>query len=229
VVHTDHTKTYYLGPQFQQLLWLGNPLREPTHPTVVSYEVLTLPTHPRCFTVRQMNMAARRAITLGRVFGGLLILAFIAIILTTGTRGGARDHFVCKQSPLLAGSSVPVPVRRILQRACQDCHSEETQWPWYASAPLISWRIHSDVERGRGFLNLSKWNDYIEGERRALATAIGAAIQSDLMPPAAYIWIHHNARLSSLDQQVIEVWALGKLQSGPAIRETQEACKARGH
>jgi Haem-binding domain len=178
-----------------------------------------------------MDMAARRTITLRRVFGGLLILAVAAIGFTTGTRIGTgdHDHSLCERSALLAGSSVPVPVRRILQRACQDCHSENTRWPWYASAPLISWRIHRDVEKGRAFLNLSRWNDYTESEQRALATAVGAAIQSHVMPPASYIWIHQDARLSSLDRQAIQAWVLGKLQSSPATRETQATCKRGGH
>ena len=120
-----------------------------------------------------------------------------------------RNQPVMEKS-LLAGSSVPVPVRAILQRACGDCHSENTIWPWYAHIPPISLQIHSDVAKGRAFLDLSKWNDYTEGERRGFTVAIRAAIQNHRMPPPKYVWMHPEARLSIDELELVNAWALAK-------------------
>jgi hypothetical protein len=154
-------------------------------------------------------MLTRNLASLRRSFFALIAVAPIALGLATATAGGAGNQAVMKKS-LLAGSNVPVPVRAVLQRACQDCHSENTVWPWYAHIPLISSQIHDDVEKGRAIMNLSKWNNYTEGERRGFMAAIGADIQGHLMPPPKYLWIHREARLSSDEMKSIRAWAFAK-------------------
>src|SRR5579863_6211270 len=135
-----------------------------------------------------MSMTTLNPVHLRRGLVGLVIVASVAFALTTPTPNGARNQTVIEE-PLLAGSKVPVPVRTILQRACQDCHSANTDWPWYSRIPPISRQIHNDVEKGRAFMDLTKWNDYTESERRGFTAAIGAAIQNHLMPPPKYVWM----------------------------------------
>jgi heme-binding protein len=108
---------------------------------------------------------------------------------------------------LLAGSQTPPDVRSVLERACQNCHSENTVWPWYANLPLLSQQIHGDVDRGRSFMNFSKWDDYSELERRGYLLAIVAATESHLMPPPKYSWIHREARLSDAELRLLRSWA----------------------
>src|SRR5215472_18503039 len=134
-------------------------------------------------------MATRNAVPSRRVFVGLIVGASVALALTTASADGTENQ-TAKAKSLLTGSNVPVPVRAVLQHACQDCHSKNTVWPWYSHIPPISWQIHSDVERGRAFMDLSKWNDYTEIERRGFTAAIGAAIQNHLMPPPKYVLMH---------------------------------------
>jgi hypothetical protein len=62
--------------------------------------------------------------------------------------------------------------------------------------------------QGRAFMDLSKWNEYTEGERRGFTLAIGAAIQNNLMPPPKYVWMHPAARLSSDELSSIKEWAI---------------------
>jgi hypothetical protein len=51
-------------------------------------------------------------------------------------------------------------VKVVLRRACYDCHSNETQWPWYSRIAPISWLLAWDVREGRAELNFSTWNRY---------------------------------------------------------------------
>jgi Haem-binding domain len=151
-------------------------------------------------------MATRNPMLLRRVLVGLIVVTSVALALTTVTTdGGAKTD---KEKSLFAGSNVPLPVRAILQRACQDCHSKNTVWPWYSHIPPISRQIHTDVERGRAFMDLSKWNDYTESQRRGFTTAIGAAVQNHVMPPPKYVWMHHEARLSSDELALVRAWVL---------------------
>lgn len=135
-----------------------------------------------------------------------MVITSVALALTTATSENARQR-QNTEKPLFRGSSVPVPVRIILQRACQDCHSANTVWPWYANIPPISWRVHRDVAKGRASLDLSRWNEYPENEQRGLRIAIEAAVQQRRMPPPEYVWMHRGARLSANDIEWIEQWA----------------------
>lgn len=192
------------------------------------YELLTPPARPPCRSPRQMGMAIRNPAPWRRGFFGLIVAATVGLALTTAPSGGSRNETVIEKS-LLAGSDVPVPVRAILQRACQDCHSENTIWPWYAHIPPISWQIHSDVAEGRAFMDLSKWNDYTEGERRGFRVAIGAAIQNHLMPPPKYVWMHRDGRLSSDELELIKAWALTKHRTSLDTVGSQTPAQLRGH
>ena len=155
-------------------------------------------------------MAKRIAVPLGRFFIGLIFLAFIALVFTTSNTEGTGPREATEQ-PFLAGSDIPAPVRTLLQRACQNCHSENTSWPWYGGIPPVSWQIQTDVAKARAFMNFSKWRDYSDGERRGLRTAIGAAIESRHMPPPRYLWMHREARLSKEELALVKAWAFTKI------------------
>ena len=51
-------------------------------------------------------------------------------------------------------------VKAVLRRACYDCHSHETVWPWYSRIAPMSWLLVRDVQEGRAELNFSTWNQY---------------------------------------------------------------------
>jgi len=136
----------------------------------------------------------------------LLVIFPIGLAVTSASSTSAKGTSTEGKS-LLAGTHVPAPVRSVLARACQDCHSENTVWPWYAGIPPLSSQIHDDVARGRTFMNLSKWNEYTEAERRGFRLAIGTATSSHIMPPRRYVWMHSNGRLSASELDVLNDWA----------------------
>ena len=78
-------------------------------------------------------------------------------------------------------------------------------------------------------MDLSKWNEYTEGERRGFRVAIGAAIQNHHMPPPKYVWMHSDARLSSDEIELVKAWALSKHKISPNTVESQTQAKVGGH
>ena len=86
--------------------------------------------------------------------------------------------------------------RTLAQRACFDCHSNETTWPWYSNVAPISWLIQHDVDEGRRRLNFSVWTGSGRGLRE-----VGEVITRGSMPPFYYSLIHPNAGLSSAEKQ----------------------------
>lgn len=84
--------------------------------------------------------------------------------------------------------------RELAVRACFDCHSNETVWPWYSNIAPASWLIQSDVTVGRRKLNFSEWDRPQEEAHES-----AKALRKGTMPPWYYPW----ATLSSPEQQAL--------------------------
>jgi len=115
---------------------------------------------------------------------------------------------VSRSNPgITADAPVPAQVKKVLRRACQDCHSHETSWPWYAYVAPVSWLIEHDVEEGREHLNLSTWDAYAPGRRAKLFKEIRAEVDEGAMPPWYYVAMHPSARLSEGDLALLRGWS----------------------
>ena len=102
---------------------------------------------------------------------------------------------------------VPAPVMSTLRRACFDCHSDQTRWPWYAALPVASHLIVRDVTEGRGQVNLSRWTQYNPFDRMDMLDKMCRLASSGQMPPWQYRLMHFDARLSRTDVAAMCVWS----------------------
>ena len=89
--------------------------------------------------------------------------------------------------------------RALARRACMDCHSNETIWPWTSNIAPLSWLIQLDVDRGRRRLNFSTWQ--ASSNTSNTANRIAENISNGEMPPFQYIIIHPEAILSAQEKQ----------------------------
>jgi heme-binding protein len=85
--------------------------------------------------------------------------------------------------------------RTLVTRACYDCHSNETVWPWYSHVAPISWLVQRDVDDGRRKLNFSEWN-----RRQKEGGESAKTVRKGEMPPWFYTLVQREARLSSSEQ-----------------------------
>ena len=90
----------------------------------------------------------------------------------------------------------------LAQRACFDCHSNQTSWRWYTYVAPVSWLTAHDVEEGRGELNFSEWG---MGRRSPakLAREIEEQINEGEMPPTTYTAVHPSARLTDAEKATL--------------------------
>jgi hypothetical protein len=96
-------------------------------------------------------------------------------------------------------------VGAILDRSCQDCHSNRTIWPWYSHVAPVSWIVSKHVSEGREMLDFSEWaNQPHSADERML---ICDAVSDGRMPLPEYTVIHRNAKLSKRDVDLICRWA----------------------
>lgn len=96
----------------------------------------------------------------------------------------------------------PVEVVSVLNRACRDCHSNDTVWPWYSRVAPVSWIIAGDVQKGRRRLNFSQWNRSGGGANES-AEEICPQMRSRAMPPRTYLALHPVARLREADVDTV--------------------------
>jgi hypothetical protein len=105
--------------------------------------------------------------------------------------------------------NVPPDIRALMRRACMDCHSNETEWPWYSRIAPLSWAIANDVNRGRRAMNLSEWSTG-PGRRPEIAASMLAAACEDArsrrMPRFPYSTLHHSARLQPAEIERFCAW-----------------------
>jgi len=94
----------------------------------------------------------------------------------------------------------------IFQRACQNCHSQLTEWPWYSHIAPVSWLLAHDVQQARLHMNLSQWQDYSTDDRLRLLGEIGSAVRNRKMPVKRYLLLHPEARLTDIERQQIYLW-----------------------
>jgi mono/diheme cytochrome c family protein len=95
----------------------------------------------------------------------------------------------------------------VFQKACVNCHTTETNWPWYSAIAPFSWLIRHHVAEGRAYLNLGAWEQYPAEKQRELIHRITSEVQKNKMPPKSYIFVHQEARLTEIDKESIENWA----------------------
>jgi cytochrome c551/c552 len=139
----------------------------------------------------------RRRIWYG--IGGAVALLALAQLIPVG-----------HTNPPAAGEiDAPPDVSAILHRACYDCHSNETVWPWYSHVAPVSWLVASDVSEGRENVNFSEWGKLTAAQRTKKQRKAGHEVSGGDMPEWYYVPMHSRARLSDADRKVIETWANG--------------------
>lgn len=127
---------------------------------------------------------------------GIAIVVALALVAFVGLQAvvAAKGH---TNPPVTGEPKWDSQVTRDLAvRACFDCHSNETKWPWYSNLPPVSWLVQRHVDEGRHKLNFSTW-----GTGRAETEHIISSIACGQMPTGDYQLMHPEARLSDAEKQ----------------------------
>jgi Haem-binding domain len=98
-------------------------------------------------------------------------------------------------------------VASILDRSCNDCHSNQTRWPWYTNIAPVSWFVVNHVNEGREEMNFSDWAQYSQDERERYLKQICREVKGGQMPLGSYLRMHRKAKLSSEDVRTLCDWA----------------------
>ena len=120
------------------------------------------------------------------VLGAIVLVAVGIQLIPYG-----RNH---TNPPVLTEPQWDSPrTRELFTRACADCHSNETVWPWYSNVAPVSWLVQRDVDEGREKFNISTGSD--EADEAAEKVIEGE------MPPRPYTLLHPEANLATSEKQ----------------------------
>lgn len=97
-------------------------------------------------------------------------------------------------------------VAAILDRSCNDCHSNKTRWPWYSNVAPVSWFVIGHVDEGRQNLNFSEWGRYNQRDVEGMLRQICREVRAGVMPLGSYTPLHRGSKLSAEDVKTLCAW-----------------------
>jgi len=107
---------------------------------------------------------------------------------------------------IMLTEQAPEDVKLILSKACYDCHSNQTNYPWYSYVAPVSWLIAKDTRLGREELNFSEWKELSKRKKIKVLNEIAEEIEEKEMPLDIYTVIHKDAILSDEEIEIITNW-----------------------
>lgn len=101
---------------------------------------------------------------------------------------------------------VPATIGKLLQNSCYNCHSNNTEYPWYHKVQPAAWYLDQHVADGKEELNLSEWGSYSSRRQRSKLRSMSSQIEDGEMPLDSYTLLHPSAKLSATERKQLISW-----------------------
>jgi hypothetical protein len=135
----------------------------------------------------------------------VIVVACLFILLQF--KRPARTNPVSETSLSIEAHTQMAPqVKEILDRSCRDCHSNNTEWPWYTNVAPVSWWIADHVNEGRKQLNMSEWSKLDKIRQDKKLRQICDEVEDGAMPLSSYLPLHPKAKLLDQDKKTLCDW-----------------------
>lgn len=142
-------------------------------------------------------MNRRKTIILG-VVGVFVIIQFI--------RPDRNQSGQVSDQSLMRLYHTPDSINHILQRSCMNCHSNNTDYPWYANVQPFGWWLSYHIQNGKEELNLDEFAGYSGRRRISKLRSMKDQVRDGVMPLRSYTWMHKEARLSDAQKLQLTDW-----------------------
>lgn len=130
-----------------------------------------------------------------------------ALLLIQLVRPAKNQSLAASPNAIQTQYPVPENVSVILKKACYDCHSNNTQYPWYANIQPVYWWLNDHVEEGKSHLNFDEYTHRRLRYRYHKMEELIEEVKEGEMPLNSYTWVHGKARLSPEERMVLTGWA----------------------
>ncbi|WP_046758767.1 heme-binding domain-containing protein [Kordia jejudonensis] len=141
-----------------------------------------------------------------KILKKIAVLALIALIILQffGPEKNVGD--VADLQPFLTETNPSASVQQTLKAACYDCHSSNTEYPWYSNIEPISYWMDGHVQHGKDELNFSEWSTYSVKRKDHKLEEIIEEVEEGHMPISSYTWTHGDATLTAAQIKELADW-----------------------
>lgn len=149
------------------------------------------------------------------MFKKLLLTLFVILLVLQAFRpekniSGNKENDISSLYP------VPENVEQILVKACNDCHSNSTVYPWYSEVQPIAWWLDDHVKDGKKHLNFNEFASYRLAKQYHKLEEVFDEVKGGEMPLESYTVVHRDAKLTDEERTILMDWSV-------AVRDTMKA------
>jgi hypothetical protein len=137
----------------------------------------------------------------------ILLAILIVLIVIQFIQPARNKSGQVLATDMAAMYKMPDTVQAILKTACYDCHSNNTNYPWYTYVQPVGWMLANHIRNGKEELNFSEFGSYTARRQRSKLKAIANQVKDGDMPLYSYTIMHKSARLTEEQKQLIIEWA----------------------
>ncbi|WP_179022166.1 heme-binding domain-containing protein [Winogradskyella forsetii] len=137
------------------------------------------------------------------------IIAIIALVVLVGIQFVPTERNQSDIVPVtdfMLVNNVPKTIQKKLQVSCYDCHSNNTQYPWYNRLQPVAWFLEDHIKEGKAELNFNEWDSLSNRRKKSKLRSIIKQIESGEMPLDSYTLIHKDAVFSEAEAEEMINW-----------------------
>ncbi|MDF1518433.1 MAG: heme-binding domain-containing protein [Lutibacter sp.] len=129
-----------------------------------------------------------------------LLIVFVGIQFMPTTRNQSNEVL---ETDFTKTFTVPNNIQSLLKNSCYDCHSNNTNYPWYNKIQPVSWFLEYHIKEGKKELNFSEFGGYSKRRQKSKLKSIKSQIEKNEMPLSTYTIFHRDVKLSENDKKLI--------------------------
>lgn len=139
-------------------------------------------------------------------FKKIALILLIGLVIAQFFRIDKTNPPIQKEVDFLSMVNPPADIKAIVHNACYDCHSHESEYPWYTNVAPLSFWIKGHINHGREHLNFSEWGKYSAKDKAEKIKNCADWTEETRMPLFSYVVAHPEAKMSTEERQKLVDW-----------------------
>ncbi|VAW15647.1 FIG01019121: hypothetical protein [hydrothermal vent metagenome] len=136
-------------------------------------------------------------------------ILFALVVVFIGIQFIPKNHNESSEvltTDFMTTFNVPKNIEIQLRVSCYDCHSNNTNYPWYNKIQPVAWFMEGHINEAKAELNFSEFGNYSKRRQKSKLKSMISQIRDNEMPLLSYTLIHRDAKLSEKDKELLEEW-----------------------
>ncbi|MEW4925209.1 heme-binding domain-containing protein [Algibacter sp. 2305UL17-15] len=140
-----------------------------------------------------------------KIIKKILVALLIALVLIQFYRPEKNNAEYRDVAAFEAETKPSKEIVSVLENNCYDCHSNKTEYPWYAEVAPVSFWLHDHIEEGNEHFNVSKWETYTDKKKDHKLDELIEEVEEGEMPLDSYTWLHGS--ITEAEKEALISWA----------------------